>query len=642
MRSFPFLSRRPRHLDVWLALSLIGGCGASPERVPDAGSSDAADVTDGANMDAGSDDAGDVADAGDANDDDAGYTGPPYIALGLPCTDDGECLQGACWDHQPDGYCSGGCATSADCGANGVCADGECFAACSPGPGCERPGYFCIGVTSNDSGGGPPIVEHGCYARAIVGGVAFLPDGITLDVTDQAGGTITLTQSGGFRLPNRIPIEGTYNVSFEAKGDLAGVSCVGTHRSGTVTRDVWSIEIECIRRPPPPADLGDACADDAACSVGPCLDEPGGYCSAGCGSDADCGADDVCVDGRCWEGCATQANCTRPGYFCTGVDIRWDQGQGGFREYFACAGGKSIGGTAVIPAGVSVVVTDAAAGSRTLTASGPFALPTRLLAYSDYSVTVTTQGGVQGISCVAKRLTGRADDDVTDIEITCGRQAVFTEPGTHAWVVPPGVTSVSVVVVGAGGLGGGAIGGGGGELCYQNAIPVTPGATIQVVVGDLRAEALSDHDTRFNGTLVAHGGHANLVMAGGTPGGSGGTVGTCFAGGYGYFNSSSGGAAGYAGNGGSAAVGAAPIQNGAGGGGGGGLSFTPGGGVGLEGIGANGIAPGGNGSQATPDVPVAGGGGTTYSGNIPLTGGHGGVRIIWGAGRSYPSQAGNL
>lgn len=62
--------------------------------------------------------------------------------------------------------------------------------------------------------------------------------------------------------------------------------------------------------------------------------------------------------------------------------------------------------------------------------------------------------------------------------------------------------------------------------------------------------------------------------------------------------------------------------------------------MGLEGIGANGAAPGGNGSQADAFVPVAGGGGTTYGGS-PQRGMNGGVRIIWGAGRSYPSNAQN-
>ena len=54
-------------------------------------------------------------------------------------------------------------------------------------------------------------------------------------------------------------------------------------------------------------------------------------------------------------------------------------------------------------------------------------------------------------------------------------------------------------------------------------------------------------------------------------------------------------------------------------------------------IGAN----GGHGSRADSSVPVAGGGGTTYN-NTPQNGQHGGVRIIWGAGRSYPSRARNI
>jgi hypothetical protein len=209
--------------------------------------------------------------------------------------------------------------------------------------------------------------------------------------------------------------------------------------------------------------------------------------------------------------------------------------------------------------------------------------------------------------------------------------------------VPPGVTAVSVVAVGSGGRGYDNRGGGGGELCYQNDIPVTPGETIQVVVGNLHSEALGGHDSSFDGTLVAHGGSDGFSAPAGSrvPGGTGGTIGTCFAGGDGSYNSSSGGAAGYAGVGGRARAQGMGAQDGAGGGGAGGAFGTPGGGVGLEGIGANGIAEGGNGSQPSPDVPVAGGGGTTYN-NMPQNGQHGGVRIIWGAGRSYPSQAGSI
>src|SRR5581483_51767 len=62
----------------------------------------------------------------------------------------------------------------------------------------------------------------------------------------------------------------------------------------------------------------------------------------------------------------------------------------------------------------------------------------------------------------------------------------FDVPGTATFVVPFGVTSVSVVVVGGGGgttTSGNGQGAGGGGLCYLNAIPVTPVASSPVVVG---------------------------------------------------------------------------------------------------------------------------------------------------------------
>lgn len=61
---------------------------------------------------------------------------------------------------------------------------------------------------------------------------------------------------------------------------------------------------------------------------------------------------------------------------------------------------------------------------------------------------------------------------------------------TFFWTVPAGVTSVSIVCVGAGGSGiGGGIytvcsGGGGGALSYKNNVSVTPGETLYVRVGE--------------------------------------------------------------------------------------------------------------------------------------------------------------
>lgn len=393
--------------------------------------------------------------------------------------------------------------------------------------------------------------------------------------------------------------------------------------------------------PAPPTDLGVPCTVGTECSGKICRLLPGGYCTARCADDATCGPGNLCVSERCYAGCASHADCTRADYFCTTLDYYVDENNWVQLER-GCYIGRTLGGTAFIPDGLTIVLTDAVGGTLELSASGPFTFPNRVAFDSQYSVTITPPSGVSGLSCMGTGLQGTALGDVTEVSILCGRQAIFTTPGTHAWVVPEGVTAVSVVAVGSGGRGYDNRGGGGGELCYQNDIPVTPGATIAIVVGDLHSQAPGGHHSSFDGTLVAHGGSDAFGSPAGwtVPGGTGGTVGTCFNGGDGSNNSSSGGAAGYAGIGGHARAGVAP-QNGAGGGGGGGEFGTPGGGVGLEGIGANGIAPGGHGSQASAEVVVVGGGGTTYN-NRPQTGQHGGVRVIWGAGRSYPSQAGNL
>lgn len=68
----------------------------------------------------------------------------------------------------------------------------------------------------------------------------------------------------------------------------------------------------------------------------------------------------------------------------------------------------------------------------------------------------------------------------------------FTTPGRYTWIVPEGVTSISVMAVGAGGKGGtiplsstivGVNGGGGGGYAYMYNYPVTPGETYTVQVG---------------------------------------------------------------------------------------------------------------------------------------------------------------
>ena len=61
----------------------------------------------------------------------------------------------------------------------------------------------------------------------------------------------------------------------------------------------------------------------------------------------------------------------------------------------------------------------------------------------------------------------------------------FTTVGTFWWTPPQGVTSVNYLVVGGGGGGGRqAAGGGGAGAVVTSTLPVTPGVSVKVTVGD--------------------------------------------------------------------------------------------------------------------------------------------------------------
>lgn len=188
-------------------------------------------------------------------------------------------------------------------------------------------------------------------------------------------------------------------------------------------------------------------------------------------------------------------------------------------------------------------------------------------------------------------------------------------------------------------------GGGGGALTYKNAITVTPGNSYTVVVGAGGGVNTGGGVSSFNGTVIANGGGGGASGAGGTgsggdasgTGGAGATIGYST---YGdsWWQGGGGGAAGYGGNGGASIAGGTGASGASGGGGGGnGNGSYPGGGVGIFGMGANGSA-GGGGSGGASGVGstggVAGGGGGGGG-----TGGRGAVRIIWGIGKTFPSNA---
>ena len=218
-------------------------------------------------------------------------------------------------------------------------------------------------------------------------------------------------------------------------------------------------------------------------------------------------------------------------------------------------------------------------------------------------------------------------------------QVVF-ESTSNSWVVPVGVTSICAVAVGCGGDTAG------GCLSYKNDIAVTPGETLTI-------------DITTSHSRIVRGGSTVLLRAPANSTSVTGAVGTAFGGGANYTDATlgtvgCGGAGGYAGKGGSCSTVVGGAGN-AGTGGAGGAGYhgsTPsagggGGGVGLLGMGASGAGGtassiGGKGGSGGGDAgnilnPGSYGGGGSYS-----TPSKGGVRIMWGGGRSYPSNAGDV
>lgn len=219
------------------------------------------------------------------------------------------------------------------------------------------------------------------------------------------------------------------------------------------------------------------------------------------------------------------------------------------------------------------------------------------------------------------------------------------------WVCPAGVTSICALAVGVGGsaywsydsgLGeDDTWGGSGGGLAWKNNITVVPGNTYNIVIST-NFSYISPSDAASATCKAGAGGAfsaAGGTMLVGDGGGTGGVGQTIING-----DAAGGGAGGYAGNGGSAS------NAGTGGGGGGGFTSTPygGGGVGLAGQGADGpggsagspTGKGGSGGVNAPGTSLGadfGGGAGVSVGAGSKAGGQGAVRLIWGAGRAFPS-----
>ena len=211
-----------------------------------------------------------------------------------------------------------------------------------------------------------------------------------------------------------------------------------------------------------------------------------------------------------------------------------------------------------------------------------------------------------------------------------------TNGGGETFIVPPGVTSITVEVWGAGGRGGtrrsgdqnGETGGGGGGGYSLKRISVTPGQVIEYYVGFGSTTTSPGEDTWFgsDATVMSKGG--NSVPNGSTTGATGGGIGIgdiTFSGGNGA--NASGGNAG--GGGSSAGINAngtsATSQNGA--------TAPTGGGKGGDGK-ADGSGPSGQGPGENGDYPGGGGGGAIRknSSSTDIQGGAGGngqIRISY-------------
>ena len=242
-----------------------------------------------------------------------------------------------------------------------------------------------------------------------------------------------------------------------------------------------------------------------------------------------------------------------------------------------------------------------------------------------------------------------------------GQQA-YTTAGSYSFVVPAGVTKVSMVAIG-GGQGAGTavclclymccvpnpyynqrywVANYSGNLAYSNNKTVTPGSTLAVTVPS--SQCYCHSSVKQCGTFLVSAGSGTLMgcvtRIGGAPYQSfAGVVGGA-------------GAAGYSTNGTQPSMSATGTSSTGGGGGSGNNSGSGGGGTGILGLGSNGAGAtgnngggGGSGGAAGGVTNIANGGAygggagssNSYS-DYSTSGGGGAVRIVWpGCARSYPS-----
>jgi hypothetical protein len=242
---------------------------------------------------------------------------------------------------------------------------------------------------------------------------------------------------------------------------------------------------------------------------------------------------------------------------------------------------------------------------------------------------------------------------ISSMKAQSGSQS-FTASGV--FVVPAGVTTITVELLGAGGSGGGNGGGGGGGGGYTSSVvTVNPGDSISITIGAAGGGTIGGTSAIPAFNMVALGGDngtsvANPNIGGGGTGGvaSGGNI-VNFTGGNGgggywtYFGGGGGGAAGPMGNGTAggntiAWTGMCQTPGGAYGPGGGAPGGDGGKGAGFTDVNCSVSDPAGNGMNYG-----GGGGGGNGNGGVPGTGVDGYCYITWGpAGVSHANTAASI
>jgi hypothetical protein len=321
--------------------------------------------------------------------------------------------------------------------------------------------------------------------------------------------------------------------------------------------------------------------------------------------------------------------------------------------------GGSVSG---LGTGQQVTLDDNGGDSLTVTGNGPFVFTTSLTYGSAYTVTVGTQptGGL--ICLVSNGASSSITADVTNVGINCVPNTLsYTTPGTYAWTVPAGLTSISVVATGGGGGGGGMSGpntsyAGGAGAVVTSTLSVTPGQVLTLVVGGGGGGGANgpyvgggpsyswggagggggstNVDAGASEQVIAGGGGGGGVNAGfgvnGGPGGDAGGIGGAGGNGAGanLSGTETGGGGGSGGTGG--AAGSGPGLSGGSGNGGAGGQGGPNGSTIAGGSGGSGAGAGsGANNTSSAGGNINGGGGGGYGG-----GGSGGILTGGGAGGS--------